>query len=86
MTLGFDVNDEGKPVVTADGERVGTVHRASDDHIHLLPADGIARRVQRRLGWSGDESQVCELDRTVVASKTDDEIRLRRLERVTRRE
>ncbi|MFW5948147.1 MAG: hypothetical protein ACOCSD_00930 [Halolamina sp.] len=75
MVRNFNEMDEGKRVVTADGEEVGTVTSATGSRLHVSPADDLSRSIRRRLGWSEDEDSY-ELQKDHVDEITDDEVRL----------
>lgn len=70
-------NDEGKAVVTPDGERVGTVSKVDYSVAHVDLAESVAADVRSRLGW-GDDGPY-EIREEQVAGVTDDEVRLAEL-------
>lgn len=76
MTGEFTQDDEGKTVVTAEGTRVGTVHKAGGIRVHVTPDTELGERVRDRLGWTAAENQVYELTTEAVEAVTDGEVRL----------
>lgn len=77
MTRDFKSDDEGKEVVTADGEMVGTIDRASGSSAHVKPDEELSRSIRRRLGWTEEGSETYRLDKSEVDSITDDEVQLK---------
>jgi hypothetical protein len=78
MVRDFKSDDKGKRVVTADGDMVGTVERASGSSAHIKPERDLSRSVRRRLGWSEEEAETYRLQKSKIDSITDDEIRLKK--------
>ena len=77
MVRNFESDDEGKRVVTADGDMIGTVERASGSSAHIKPENNLSRSVRRRLGWSEEGEDTYQLRKSKVNSITDDEIQLK---------
>lgn len=77
MVRNFEDDDEGKRVVTADGDEIGTVSRAEESRLHIKPAENLSRSVRRRLGWSEDEDDYV-LRKSKVDSIAGDEIHLKK--------
>jgi hypothetical protein len=77
MVRNFDDNDEGKRVVTADGDEVGVVSGAEETRLHITPTENLSRSVRRRLGWSEDEDDYV-LRKSKVDSIAGDEIHLKK--------
>lgn len=77
MTRDFSSDDEGKRVVTADGDEVGTVEQTAGSMAHIRPNENLSRSVRRRLGWSEEGEETYELETSNVEEITDDEIRLK---------
>ena len=75
MVRDFNEMDEGKRVVTADGEEVGTVTSASASRLHVSPIPDLDESVRRRLGWAEEHEGGYELPKSRVA-EVNDEIRL----------
>lgn len=76
MVRAFRSSDEGKRVVTSDGDNIGKVRQVSGDEAHVKPKRGLADSIRQRLGM-GDQEDTYVLDHDEVASITDDEIRLK---------
>lgn len=77
MVRNFEDDDEGKRVVTADGDEIGMVGRVEKTRLHITPADNLSRSVRRRLGWSEDEDDYV-LQKSKVDSIAGDEIHLKK--------
>ena len=77
MVRNFQSGDEGKRVVTADGDTVGTVERASGLSVYIKPENDLSQSVRRRLGWSEEGEDTYRLQKSKVDGITDDEIQLR---------
>lgn len=76
MVRNFTDSDEGKRVVTADGDEIGMVSRAEGARLHITPSEDLSRSVRRRLGWAEDEDDYV-LRKSKVASIAGDEIHLK---------
>lgn len=76
MARDFESDDEGKRVVTSDGDEVGTIERASGSTAHVKPVDDLSRSIRRRLGWSEEGEETYRLETSKVDRITDDEVRL----------
>ena len=70
--------DESKPVVNADGERVGRVIAVEDETAAVDPEPGLTETFLSMLGWAevDEESGTYTLQSAAVAEITDDEVRL----------
>ncbi|SEO91218.1 hypothetical protein SAMN04487948_107120 [Halogranum amylolyticum] len=77
MARNFTDDDRNKPVVTADGDRIGTINDVNDDHatIDREENESLTDKVKDMLGWDDDDSN--ELRSEHVDSYDDDQIRLR---------
>lgn len=78
MVRNFKSEDKGKRVVTADGDMVGTVDRASGSSAHIKPDEDLSRSIRRRLGWTEEGEETYQLQKSKIDSITDDEIRLKK--------
>lgn len=76
MAREFSSEDEGKQVVTADGDMVGTVDSIAGSSAHIKPSSDLSRSVRRRLGWTEEGEETYELEHSKVDRITSDEIRL----------
>jgi hypothetical protein len=77
MVRNFRSGDEGKRVVTADGDEVGSVDRVSGGTARVRPGGDLSRSIRRRLGWTEEDEETYRLQRSKVDVITDDEIRLK---------
>lgn len=77
MVRNFKTEDEGKRVVTADGETVGMIETVSGSKAHVKPDTGLSQSIRRRLGWSEEGHDTYELRKSNVHDITDDEITLK---------
>lgn len=75
MVREFRSEDKGKPVVTADGDMIGTIQRASGSSARLEPDENLSRSIRRRLGWTEEETYRLEISK--VERTTSDEVRLK---------
>lgn len=76
MVREFTDSDEGKTVVTAGGEEVGTIDRIHNDMAHVKPKGSLSRSIRRRLGWA-EENDTFEVMHSQVRRISDDEVELR---------
>ncbi|MFW5937986.1 MAG: hypothetical protein ACOCSN_03500 [Halanaeroarchaeum sp.] len=77
MVREFRNSDEGKTVVTADGDEVGKIERIQGDMAHVRPEESLSRSIRRRLGWAEDDQDVYEIDHSSVERIADDEVHLK---------
>lgn len=77
MTRDFKSSDEGKHVVTSNGDMVGTIDSTAGSKAHVKPDEDLSRSVRRRLGWTEEGEATYELNKNKVKKITDDEVRLR---------
>lgn len=76
MVRQFESDDEGKTVVTEDGDEIGSVERVSGNKAYVKPMDNLSSSVRQRLDWDEDQDTY-ELTQSKVAKFDDDEIRIR---------
>lgn len=76
MTVTVTTDEVGKPVIDANGERIGTVRRVDDGTALVEPGAEINPTVTRALGWL-DEADVVPLREQSINRITDSTIRLR---------
>ncbi|WP_135366506.1 PRC-barrel domain containing protein [Halosimplex halophilum] len=69
-------DDQGKPVVDDNGEKVGVVSDVRGGTAHVDPDPGVTDKVKSRLGWSDADADDYPLADDEIATVTDDEIRL----------
>lgn len=77
MARPFKSSDEGKTVVSTDGDEIGTVERVQGDEAYVKPESGLGESIRRRLGIGDDTEEMYVLDHSEVATFADDEIHLR---------
>lgn len=70
--------DEGKPVVDADGEKVGVVSTVKGGKAYVDPDPSVTDQLMRKLGWGDVDEDHYPLEQDRIDAVTDDEIRLRR--------
>lgn len=70
-------DDEGKPVVNAEGERIGVVASVRGGTAYVDPDPGIADRIAARLGWGSADEGDYPLEEAKIETITQDAIRLR---------
>lgn len=78
MARDFKASDEGKHVVTADGEAVGTIAETSGSSASVAPEEDLSQSIRRRLGWTEEGEAHYELEQSMVDRFTEDEVRLKR--------
>ena len=72
----IDESDEGKTVVNAGGENVGTVVDVDNSTATVEPDPGLTDELAAELGWGDADDETYQLDSNSVEAVTDDEIRL----------
>ena len=72
----FTEDDEGKPVVAADGHPVGMVEEVSAGKAYVDPEPGLVDRIKTRLGWGSADDGDYTLEPESVERITDDEVEL----------
>lgn len=72
----FTEDDEGKPVVAADGYPVGMVEEVSAGKAYVNPEPGLVDRIKTRLGWGSADEEDYTLEAESVERITDDEVEL----------
>lgn len=77
MVRDFESKDEGKHVMTADGEVVGTIEQIRGSDAHVKPDAGLSRSMRRKLGWPEHGDDTYQLRKTNVDSIDDDGIHLK---------
>jgi hypothetical protein len=78
MVRDFKSEDKGKRVVTANGDMVGEIDRASGSSAHVMPDEDLSRSIRRRLGWSEEGQKTYSLQKSKIDRITNDEIRLKK--------
>jgi hypothetical protein len=69
-------DDEGKPVVSGDGDKIGMITEVRGGTAHVDPDPGMFDSVKAKLNWgdAGEDTYPLEADK--VADVTDDEVRI----------
>ncbi|MBX0295330.1 hypothetical protein [Haloarcula nitratireducens] len=77
MARNFTDDDRDKDVVTANGNRIGSIRNVDDDRATVDRDDdgGLTDKIKDMLGWGDDDSN--EVRNEHVDSINDDEVRLR---------
>ena len=78
MARNFTNEDEGKRVLTADGDMVGTIDSVKGTTAHVTPDAGLSKSIRRRLGWSEADQETYELRKSKVDKIEGDEIHLKK--------
>jgi len=78
MVRNFTAKDEGKRVVTSEGDMVGMVDSASGTTAHVRIDDDLAQNTRRRLGWTEADEETYALQKSNIDRITDDEIHLKK--------
>ncbi len=76
MTTQITDDDEGKKVVDNSGDQVGIVSDVQHGTAHVDPDPGITDKVKSKLGWGDRDEDTYPLQDEMIASVTDDEVRL----------
>ena len=71
-------DDEGKKVVTDDGEEIGVVADVSGGTAYVEPDPGMFDTIKAKLDWGDPGEDTYPVSTDDVANVTDDEVRLRR--------
>lgn len=79
MSAHYTDDEEGKRVVTADGDEIGMVSEVRDGRLHVDPDPGMTDSIKASLGWGDADDETYALDEDKVESVTDDEIHIGRM-------
>lgn len=77
MVRDFTANDEGKSVMTADGDPVGIIDRVTDTDAFVKPDAGLSQSTRNKLGWTQKGEETYQLRKSKVQSIDEDAIHLR---------
>ncbi len=69
-------DDEGKPLVDSNGEKIGMIAEVEDGTAHVDPDPGITGMIRSKLGWGDTDGGDYALDSDRINIITDDEVRL----------
>lgn len=72
MQQEFSKADEGKDVVTHDGETIGRIEQVSGDVAHVTADTGIGGAIRDLLGWTDPNEETFELRASRVESIGDE--------------
>lgn len=70
-------DDEGKKVVSADGDEIGRITDVRGGTAYVDPDPGMFDTVKAKLNWGDADEDSYPLQADHVADVTDDEVRLR---------
>jgi hypothetical protein len=77
MMRNFKSDDEGKRVLTAEDEVVGTVTRVERGHAYVTPDEGLSTETRQRFGWHEGDAGPFRLRKAHVERVVDDDIQLK---------
>ena len=69
-------DDEGKPVVNAQGEAVGMIEEVRSGKAYVDPEPGIVDRIKSKMGWGDADEGDYPIDEDTIKRITDDEVEL----------
>lgn len=69
-------SDEGKDVVTSNGEKIGIVKAVSHERAHVDPDPGLTDELKTSLGWADRDDDTYPVAETEIETVTEDELRL----------
>ena len=72
----IDEDDEGKTVVNAEGDSVGTVVDVDNNTANVEPDPDLTDELAAELGWGDGDEGTYQLDNDAIETVSDDEIRL----------
>jgi len=70
-------DDEGKPVVSGDGDKIGMITEVRGGTAHVDPDPGMFDSVKAKLNWGDAGEDTYPLEADNVSDVTDDEVRIR---------
>lgn len=71
-------SDEGKRVVSPDGDEIGMISGFRGGRAYVDPDPGITDALMSKLGWENVDDDDYPLEQSDVETVTDDEVRLKR--------
>jgi len=69
-------SDEGKTVVSDDGDTIGVISDVRGGQAYVDPDPGVTDKIMSRMGWSDADEEDFALNASQVEEITDDEVRL----------
>lgn len=79
MCAHYTDDEEGKRVVTSDGDEIGMVKEVSGGKLHVDPDPGMTDSIKATLGWGDADEGTYELDDNQIERVTSDEVHLSRM-------
>lgn len=80
MSMGnLTEDDEGKRVVTTDGDEVGMIREVRGGTAYVEPDPGMFDTIKAKLDWGDPGEEAYPIDADRVDRVTDDEVHLRQL-------
>ena len=79
MSPHYTDDDEGKRVVTADGDEIGMVTEVRGGQLYVEPDPGVTDSIKATLGWGDADEDSFALDDDQIEAVTDDEVRIDRM-------
>ncbi|MFB6176982.1 MAG: hypothetical protein ABEI99_07555, partial [Halobaculum sp.] len=61
MARQFQSKDEGKRVMTADGDMVGSIDKVEGGRAHVTVDESLSQSVRQKLGWTVEGETTYEL-------------------------
>ena len=77
MVAEITEDEEGKSVLSSDGEEVGVVIDVQYGTARVEPDPGLTDELKARVGFGDTDEESCPLQEERIKTITDDEIRLR---------
>ena len=78
-TVNLTDDDEGKRVITMDGDEIGMVAEVRGGTAYVEPDPGMFDRIKSELDWGDAGEDTYPIDSDDISEVTDDEVRLGRL-------
>lgn len=77
VSISITQDEEGKPVVGAEGEDIGVVASVQGGTAHVRPDPGLAETVKARLGWEEAAADTYPVQPEMIDSVSANEVQLR---------
>lgn len=78
-TVTLTEDDEGKRVITQDGDEIGMIAEVRGGTAYVDPDPGMFDRIKSELDWGDADEDTYPLNADDISEVTDDEVRLGRL-------
>lgn len=79
MAPNLTESDEGKRVVSEDGEEVGRIVEVEDGTAHVDPDANLEKTLKSKIGMTDEDEGSFTFDASSVSDVTDDEVRLQNI-------